>query len=558
VSVRYRRQKAPASRIITVTTLVIIYTDFLVGNFPRVYSLISKNLRGESMESVVVAAILGLMTVAAVVYALKLRGENARLAEVAGQLDEAIRDRDGARSDLAATATELARVESKLEETVRHATAERERLETENRELDSGKEALVERNTQLIAELSELRTRNQEQRSNLEQQRQQLSRAEEKLGDTFKALSQQALRNNNEQFLTLAAQKQDATLKPVFEKLTGVKAALADLESKRTNAYAELRTQVDTLTKAHATLQAETHNLVGALKHGSTRGRWGELQLKRVVELAGMVEHCDFDTQHSVSTETGVLRPDLVVHLPGGRTIVIDAKAPMNAYIDAMEEDDEKRRTQALARYVEHFRNHIKQLSSKTYWREFDGSAELVVMFLPGESLLSVALHQDPRLIEFAAERHIILATPTTLIGLMRAVNHGWSQQKLAKNAQVISQLGGDLYDALAIMTAHMRKMGGSLKSAVDHYNSMVGSTERNVTPKARRLRECGVPAKKDIGELDVIDTATRQVNLQEFEELAETTSPSVVSIESGRPPALSGSSPSSPPTPAGGTSGAS
>jgi DNA recombination protein RmuC len=482
------------------------------------------------MESVVVEALLALMAAAAVVYALKLRGENARFVVVSNRLEEMRNERDSAQRDLAAATTELARVGSKLEETERHAVAERERLEAENGGLRGELAAAGDRSTQLVADVAELRTRNEGQRTNLEEQKRQLADAENKLGDTFKALSQEALKSNNDQFLTLAAQKQEATLKPVFEKLKGVKAALDDLESKRTNAYAELRTQVGSLAQAHATLQAETHNLVGALKHGSTRGRWGELQLRRVVELAGMLEHCDFDTQHSVSTEDGALRPDLVVHLPGAKTIVVDAKVPMNAYIEAMEEEDERRRSEALSRHAQHVRDHIKQLSSKAYWRQFESSAELVVMFLPGESLLSAALHQDPGLIEAGADKRVILATPTTLIGLLRAVNYGWSQQKLAKNAQEISQLGGDLYDALAVMTGHVRKMGGSLKSAVDHYNSLVGSTERRVAPKARRLRECGVPAKKEIGDLDVIDATTRQVSSLEPDGSTEEASPALLS----------------------------
>ena len=484
------------------------------------------------MESVVVEVVLALMAAAAVVYALKLRGENARFVAVSRQLEEAQGERDSAQRDLTTAVTELARVESRLEETERHAVAERERLEAENSELRRDQTAAGDRSTQLVADIAELQTRNEAQRANLQEQKRQLADAETRLGDTFKALSQEALKSNNDQFLTLAAQKQEATLKPVFEKLRGVKAALDDLESKRTNAYAELRTQVGSLTQAHATLQAETHNLVGALKHGSTRGRWGELQLRRVVELAGMLEQCDFDTQHSVSTEDGGLRPDLVVHLPGGKTIVVDAKVPMNAYLEAMEEDDERRRSEALGRHAQHLRNHIKQLSSKAYWRQFENSAELVVMFLPGESLLSAALHQDPSLIEAGADNRVILATPTTLIGLLRAVNYGWSQEKLAKNAQVISQLGGDLYDALAVMTGHVRKMGGSLKSAVDHYNSLVGSAERRVAPKARRLLECGVPAKKEVADLDVIDATTRQVNLPEAEGSTEEVSPAVVGVD--------------------------
>jgi DNA recombination protein RmuC len=481
------------------------------------------------VESLVIEVVLALMAAAAVVYALKLRGENARFVDVANRLEEMRRERDSALGDLAGATTELARVGCKLEETERHAVTERERLETENSGLREELTGAADRNSELVAEVAEIQTRNEALRANLEEQKRQLSEAEKKLGDTFKVLSQEALKSNNDQFLTLAAQKQEATLKPVFEKLKGVKAALDDLETKRTNAYAELRTQVGSLTRAHATLQAETQNLVGALKHGSTRGRWGELQLRRVVELAGMVEHCDFDTQHSVSTEDGGLRPDLVVHLPGGKTIVVDAKVPMNAYIEAMEETDERRRSEALGRHAQHVRGHIKQLSSKAYWRQFETSAELVVMFLPGESLLSAALHQDPGLIEVGAEKRVILATPTTLIGLLRAVSYGWSQQKLAKNAQVISQLGGDLYDALAVMTGHMSKMGGSLKSAVGHYNSLVGSAERRVVPKARRLRECGVPAKKKIGDVDVIDATTREVGSLEPDGSTDGASPGLL-----------------------------
>ncbi len=385
--------------------------------------------------------------------------------------------------------------------------------------------------------LREENARLDEQAAGLRRDKAELEETEQKLRETFKALSSDALRSNNEAFLQLAEQKQDATLQPVLETLRRFGGLLSELEKDRNQAYAELRTRVGSLQSAQDSLQNETRRLVDALKHRGNRGHWGELQLRRVVELAGMLEHCDFATQYSVAGEDGRLRPDMVVHLPGAKRIVVDAKAPMDAYLRAVEEDDETRRMEALRQHAAQVRDHIAKLSAKAYWRQFDSMPEFVFMFLPGESILSAALQQEPSLIEAGTEHRVILATPTTLIALLKTVSYGWQQEKLAENAQRISTMGGELYDALAVMSGHVSKVGSSLKAAVEHYNRLVGSTERRVAPKAKRLRELGVGAKKELVEPEPIDSVPRRLDAVTLVERA-----TVVRIDSGKPPTLDAS----------------
>lgn len=376
-----------------------------------------------------------------------------------------------------------------------------------------------------------------EQASSLRREKAQLEETEQKLREAFKALSSDALRSNNEAFLQLAEQKQDATLRPVLETLRRFGGLLSELEKDRNQAYAELRTRVGSLQSAQDSLQNETRRLVDALRHRGNRGHWGELQLRRVVELAGMLEHCDFTTQHSVSGEDGWLRPDMVVHLPGAKRIVVDAKAPMDAYLRAVEEDDETRRIEALRQHAAQVREHIAKLSAKAYWRQFESTPEFVFMFLPGESILSAALQQEPSLIEAGTDRRVILATPTTLIALLKTVSYGWQQEKLAENAQRISKMGGELYDALAVMSGHVSKVGSSLKAAVEHYNRLVGSTERRVAPRAKRLRELGVGAQKELVEPEPVDAVPRRIDAVTLVESA-----TVVRIDSAKPPTLDAS----------------
>ena len=291
------------------------------------------------------------------------------------------------------------------------------------------------------------------------------------------------------------------------------------LELERQKAYTGLSEQVRQLTESQDKLQSETRNLVTALRSPATRGRWGEMQLRRVVEVAGMVEHCDFDEQVTVSGADGKLRPDMVVHLPGAKHVIVDAKVPLQAFLDANDATDEEARRAHLTAHARHLRAHVDALSKKSYWEQFDDTPEFVVAFIPGDALLAAALEHDSSLLEHAVSSHVLLATPTTLIALLRAVAYGWQQEALAENAREVQQMGRELYKRLATFGEHMAKTGKSLSGAVDAYNKAVGSLERNVFPQARRFHELGVVggADKPLLELDHVDGRTRQIEAPEF-----------------------------------------
>ncbi|MBE7445888.1 MAG: DNA recombination protein RmuC [Planctomycetia bacterium] len=349
-----------------------------------------------------------------------------------------------------------------------------------------------------------------------------------KLGDAFKALSSEALRSNNQSFLELAKitlekyqteakgdleQRQKAVeqlVTPIRQSLEKVDTQIQELEKARMQAYGSLTEQVKSLVYTQEKLQSETGNLVKALRAPTVRGNWGEIQLKRVVEIAGMLEHCDFYQQQTVTTEDGRLRPDMLVRLPGGKNIVVDAKTPLHSYLDALESPTEELRLSKLNAHAQQIRTHVAKLSAKSYWEQFQPTPEFVVLFLPGETFFSAALESDPALIEEGAKQQVILATPTTLIALLRAVHYGWRQEQVSENTRKISDLGQELHERIATMVEHLARLGGSLGKAVEAFNAAIASFEGRVLPSARKFAVLGAGSKKEIGELTPLDKNTR------------------------------------------------
>ena len=396
------------------------------------------------------------------------------------------------------------------------ATAESDRIESESQ---------AYRN-----QLAEISSRRDAEHQAAQEKQALLERAEAKLSDTFKALSADALKGASEQFLhlaksTLASQTEEAKgeiekrkiaietlVKPVADSLGKFELRIGEIEKLREGAYSELKEQVRALGEGQLGLQKETAALVKALRQPTGRGQWGEMQLRRVVELAGMQEHCDFTLQTHTTTDEGKrLRPDLVVKLPGGKTIVVDSKTPMDAYLNALEAVDDTERERFLHQHAAQVRTHIQQLSSKKYTDQFDDSPEFTVLFLPSESFFSAALHSDPGLIERGVDHGVILATPTTLIALLKAVAYGWRQEALALNAKEISALGRTMHERLGKLAEHFSKLGNSLNSAVDHYNRAIGSYETRVMSTARKFEDLkAAPENTTLPNLESIDRTTR------------------------------------------------
>ncbi|MCP4547447.1 MAG: DNA recombination protein RmuC [bacterium] len=373
-----------------------------------------------------------------------------------------------------------------------------------------------------------------------------LEQAAKEMKDSFKALSLEALQRNNKFFLELAGEalakqqtearglleKQQTEakgelekreqavanlVKPISESLEKVNKQVETMEKLRGEAFAGLGVQLKGLGDAQNRLAGETANLVQALRKPSVRGQWGEMQLRRVVEMAGMLEHCDFEEQVSVSAEEGRLRPDMIINLPGGKRVIVDAKTPLDGYLDALDAEDADIRQAHLQRHAKHVRTHIAQLSQKAYWSQFESTPDFVVMFLPSESIFYAALEQDSSLIEQGVDKKVILATPTTLIALLRTVSFGWQQEALADNARKISDLGRDLYERLSILGGHFGDLGKSLGRSVDIYNKAVGSLETRVLSAARKFPELGVPSKREIPEVQPVDRTARSLESPEL-----------------------------------------
>ena len=358
-------------------------------------------------------------------------------------------------------------------------------------------------------------------------------RAAEDLQNAFKALAADALKSNNSTFLQIAQetlrrfqseasgdlearQKAVADLvAPVRQSLDKVDAQIQQMEKERIDAYGGLRQQVDSLITSQKELQSETGNLVRALRTPNVRGRWGEIQLRRVVEIAGMLPYCDFSEQETIIGESGRLRPDLVVKLPGGKCVVVDAKTPLQAFLDAFETADEEVRRACLNAHARQVRDHINTLAGKKYWEQFESTPEFVVMFLPGETFFSAALEQDTGLIEHGVLNKVIPASPTTLIALLKAINYGWNQEKLARNAQEISALGKELHERLKKLAAHITAVGTNLDRAVEAYNQAVGSLESRVLVSARKFAELGAPVAEDILEVEPIEKTARTLSFE-------------------------------------------
>ena len=358
----------------------------------------------------------------------------------------------------------------------------------------------------------------QAERQSFEEQRAMLDEAQTKHKDAFAALSAAALKNTSQQFLAQAEER----LKPIRDLLGNYERHLGEIEKIRSDAYGGLKAHLDTLAQAHQLLQREAHQLSTALRSPTVRGRWGEMTLHRVVEVAGMSPHCDFEEQTSVTTEDGVLRPDMKIKLPGGRAIVVDSKVPLAAYMDAAEAKDEAGRQAALARHAQDVRKHVSALSKKAYWDQFDGAAEFAVLFLPGESFFSAALEQDRTLMEDAMANKVFLATPTTLMALLNVVAHGWRQQEMAENAERIGQAGKELFERLAKFVEHFSGIGDGLRRAVKAYDGAVGSYEARIQPAARRLADQAAISDKTLPEVPAIDGPTRMLGPAEESKPAE------------------------------------
>jgi DNA recombination protein RmuC len=389
------------------------------------------------------------------------------------------------------------------------------------------REQLRENNAGLNAQLEGERRAAQERSESFKQ-------AAEELSEKFKALSRDALKDNNQSFLDLAratlAQFQtsakgdlelrqraiDQLVKPLKESLEKVDGRIGEMEKARAGAYSELREQVRALATSQLQLQAETGNLVKALRTPHIRGRWGEIQLRRVVELAGMLQYCDFTEQETVTSEDARIRPDLIVRLPGNRTIVVDAKVPFDAFYESISTTDDAVRLERLKDHARLVRAHIGQLSKKSYWETVQPTPEFVLLFLPGESFYSAALEQDPQLIEDGINQKVIIATPTTLIALLKAISYGWQQEQMAANSQEVSKLAKDLYDRLRKFTEYFSDIGRNLDRALESYNKGVGSLEARVLVTARKFKERGAIGGDEIEILEPIDKSTRALTLDE------------------------------------------
>ncbi|HEC19546.1 MAG TPA: DNA recombination protein RmuC [Gammaproteobacteria bacterium] len=389
--------------------------------------------------------------------------------------------------------------------------------------------SLTEQNSTLNTTLDMERRAQAEKLAALENAQEQ---ARSQLTEAFSHLSRQALKHNNEEFLKLAqenlkqfqaraqgelSQKEQAIenlVKPIKEALEKTEKQIRSMEHERKQAYGALTQHLETMAQTQQALQGETRNLVKALSRPEVRGQWGEMTLKRLAELAGMVEHCDFFEQEHTQTADGALRPDMIVRMPGGREIVVDVKTPLDAYLSAVEATDEQERETHLARHTKNVRKRVQELATKGYWNQFKNAPDFVVLFIPGDQFLSAALDNDYSLLEDAMQQKVILATPTSFVALLRAVAYGWRQESLTENAEHIREVGEELYGRLATFAEHLGKLGRNLNSSVQHYNKAASSFNTRVEPGARKFSEMGISSKKAVDPIEQIETAARDIEV--------------------------------------------
>ena len=383
--------------------------------------------------------------------------------------------------------------------------------------------ALREQNTILV-------TRHETEKKSNEDKIRTLNETREQLNNTFAMLSTEALNRNNESFLKLAQEnlKQyqiksenelekkeksfENLIKPIKQALDKTEQQIHNIEKERKEAYGSLTQHLEQMAQTQQNLHSETRNLVQALRRPEVRGQWGEMTLKRLAELAGMVEHCDFYEQENINTEDGALRPDMIVRMPDGREIIVDAKTPLDAYLSAIEAGDEETKAKEMARHARNVRNRVRELASKAYWKQFKNAPDFVVLFIPGEQFLYTALDHDRDLLEEALRQKVILSTPTSFVALLRAVAYGWRQEKLAENAEHIRHIGEDLYHRLAVFSDYLQKVGKSLDSSVSHFNKAVGSFDARILPSARKFTDMGISAKKELDTIEKIEKTTSNV----------------------------------------------